>query len=650
MRKIYFSLMIAIAAIFMHGIVQAQSACPTLGGGTANIDLRYDPNETYYPGATVPAGGTGWEQATTGTFYTTATTNRVYPLRVYTINPKMPDNRVGKVVLRFAILEIGASSAEFKVYAGTSTSGTLLATINQANVNSMRGTELEHSGPVTVSFQSPTSVAGNFEIEIGFYTGDQVVTTALGTKVAYWTDFITPNSYTAFDKVIGHSNPIVIAYFDANKNYVATKSDVMYCIDYGLSAPYVPQNEYPGQLLFTPTLRADFDRNGTVQRMDTIKAARVLHILNNIRSNPPAAPSDVQSDIDNTTRTADYETNYGSTLPYHTAARAAIPASTVFPTEPSFSVTGPAATTAAGVAQQFQVNFTNDGGNANKVFKLNLPAGVTINSVTGATYNAANKTITFAAAPAVATVTVTSAIAQMVSLNVAYEHAGFWNLKDMKVFIACTGLGTYQAFVGPSMGENLFPNRKVELVWTPSPVSISLVDFSVANKNAVALLQWNTASEKNNRGFDIERSADGKSWNAIGFVSTQADNGNSSVKVSYNYTDIKPLSGKNYYRLKQQDFDGQFEYSKIEMITFNVNGNISVYPNPVSDELSIEGVEQNAVISIYNTLGQEIKTIAVGAETNKIRINVATLSKGTYYIAVRNAENKVMGRLQFVKY
>ncbi len=644
----------------MYGIVHAQSACPTLGGGTQNFFLTTSSNNSkYFPGSTLPSGETGTVRGTAGTLQTTATMNAVYPRRTLTINPKMPDNRVGKVVLRFAILEIGTSNTLIRVYSGTTSSGTLLATINQANVNSMKGTELEYSGPVTVTFESPTAVSGgNFNIEIGFYTGDEVVTTPLGTKVAYWTDFITPNSYTAFDKVIGRANPIVIAYFDANKNYVAAKSDVMYCIDYGLPAPYVPQNEYPGKLLFTPTLRADFDRDGTVQRMDTIKAARVLHMLNNIKSNPPASPqgyvllsngSSIQQNFDNTTRTADYETNWGTSLPYHTAARTAIPASTVFPTEPSFSVTGPATTKAAGVAQQFYVNFTNDGGNTNKIFKLNLPTGVTINSVSGAIYNAANNTISFSAAPAVATVTVTSAVAQKVSLNVAYEHAGFWNLNDLKVFIACTGLGTFQAFVGPNMGENIFPNRSVELTWTPNPVSIALIDFSVTAKNDAALLLWTTASEKNNSGFEVERSTDGIRWTTLGFVNSKSELGNSSVKLNYDFTDNNPLMGKNQYRLKQIDFDGQFEYSKVDVITMNVTGNIRVYPNPMTDALTIEGMAHNSRVSLYNTLGQELHSKTVEFNEKQVRLDVSLFSDGVYYLVITSMDGKVISREKIVK-
>lgn len=100
-----------------------------------------------------------------------------------------------------------------------------------------------------------------------------------------------------------------------------------------------------------------------------------------------------------------------------------------------------------------------------------------------------------------------------------------------------------------------------------APLPVELVNFK-ANKDSKgrALLTWNTASEDNNDRFEVERSANGTEWQKIGQV---AGAGNSSVNRSYSFTDLS-TSGTAYYRLKQVDFDGQYEYSKVVVLESQV--------------------------------------------------------------------------------
>lgn len=77
------------------------------------------------------------------------------------------------------------------------------------------------------------------------------------------------------------------------------------------------------------------------------------------------------------------------------------------------------------------------------------------------------------------------------------------------------------------------------------------------------LLVWQTIKEKDNEGFEIERSQDGIAWNSIGFV---AGNGNTVETHDYEFLDDKPLKGINYYRLKQVSSDGKYEYSRIVIL------------------------------------------------------------------------------------
>jgi len=119
---------------------------------------------------------------------------------------------------------------------------------------------------------------------------------------------------------------------------------------------------------------------------------------------------------------------------------------------------------------------------------------------------------------------------------------------------------------------------------------VDLIAFTAerqGDKNA--LLHWTTASEINNSHFDIERSYDGRTFEAVGDV---AGNGNSQHQIEYSYTDasISKVQNTVYYRLKQVDFDGAYEYSDIRVVRFNAVGNdmqLVAYPNPMNDQLNV---------------------------------------------------------------
>ncbi|OKL41205.1 hypothetical protein [Pontibacter flavimaris] len=97
---------------------------------------------------------------------------------------------------------------------------------------------------------------------------------------------------------------------------------------------------------------------------------------------------------------------------------------------------------------------------------------------------------------------------------------------------------------------------------TPLPVELASFEGKVTQSGIS--LEWETASEQNNSHFEVERSADGKTFAALGSV---PGNGNSSVSLAYSYLDKYPLEGMNYYRLKQVDVDGRYEYSKVVAVT-----------------------------------------------------------------------------------
>ncbi len=181
------------------------------------------------------------------------------------------------------------------------------------------------------------------------------------------------------------------------------------------------------------------------------------------------------------------------------------------------------------------------------------------------------------------------------------------------------------------------------------PVELSLF-YAVATDDHKAKLFWVTLTETDNDYFSIERSPDGNIFEQIGQI-----DGGATTKEQRNYafTDVRPLVGTNYYRLKQTDFDGTFTYSDIIMVYIDRNSPVNssdmdfqLYPNPANgDGFSIrmeEGTPEDhpLVISISNTMGQTISTAVYGEEagnahSDDISIRMK-LEKGLYIVHISN--------------
>jgi hypothetical protein len=149
------------------------------------------------------------------------------------------------------------------------------------------------------------------------------------------------------------------------------------------------------------------------------------------------------------------------------------------------------------------------------------------------------------------------------------------------------------------------------------PLPVTLVSFQANIKSRDVKLIWVTENEINNAGFDIERKALDKngngSWQKIAFVQGM---GNTTGQTIYTYEDKKLQTGKYDYRLKQNDYNGTYEY-------YDLEGDISIekpnvftmsqnYPNPSNPKSKIDyeiPVNGRITIKLYNTLGQEVKSI-----------------------------------------
>ena len=187
---------------------------------------------------------------------------------------------------------------------------------------------------------------------------------------------------------------------------------------------------------------------------------------------------------------------------------------------------------------------------------------------------------------------------------------------------------------------------------SPSALPVSLTYFQGRAIAEGSVLTWQTASESNNRGFEIERSTDGEKWEYLGFVEGHGTTGEAHPDSyrDYQFTDQQPNDGINYYRLKQIDFDGAFEYSNILSIEYQISNSDSyrnklrIFPNPATDQLNILNVEGEA--TIFNILGQPLKQFSiVGLQFS---MNISDLSKGQYILHIQPKNEKIIIK-RFVK-
>ena len=160
------------------------------------------------------------------------------------------------------------------------------------------------------------------------------------------------------------------------------------------------------------------------------------------------------------------------------------------------------------------------------------------------------------------------------------------------------------------------------LIGSP-PLPITLESFEAEIDNTSVKLLWTTSAEINNDYFSIERSENGLDFELLSEI---PGNGNSNVSISYDYFDDSPLMGTSYYRLKQTDFDGKYEYVDLLAVNFNQDDDgicmLHVYPNPCVGSCSIDlkdcPLANNQVdIELYDAFGKKVVSRISPKSSNK---------------------------------
>ena len=169
------------------------------------------------------------------------------------------------------------------------------------------------------------------------------------------------------------------------------------------------------------------------------------------------------------------------------------------------------------------------------------------------------------------------------------------------------------------------------------PLPVELASFFARYDDGQVNLTWTTHVEENNDFFNVLKSADGYNYDTIGTVKGR---GNSSSEYTYNFVDPNPLSGLNYYRLEQVDFDGTSTLTYVVSASANTVDFIDVIPNPTLDTWRIFSKEAIVQVNVYDITGQLLSNTI--EESTLIELEASHLAPGVYIAEVRTKAGKII--------
>ncbi len=198
----------------------------------------------------------------------------------------------------------------------------------------------------------------------------------------------------------------------------------------------------------------------------------------------------------------------------------------------------------------------------------------------------------------------------------------------------------------PTTTVTTYKDRFSVVFGSTAPLPVSIIDAKAYQQNNVNIVDWTTSGEatENVVKYEVERSATSTSFITIGTVASLNNAGNSS----YTFTDVAPLTGDNYYRIKIVTANGNIKYSQVMVVRAKNNLSITVYPNPVfkggNITVQLSGVSSGMYqVELYNIQGQQVLVKPIqhngGSASYNMQLNT-TLAAGTYRLKIVSANNE----------
>jgi hypothetical protein len=184
-------------------------------------------------------------------------------------------------------------------------------------------------------------------------------------------------------------------------------------------------------------------------------------------------------------------------------------------------------------------------------------------------------------------------------------------------------------------------NTSTCLANSSTPLPLELLSFNAKAVGTQVNLDWATANERLVAGFDVERSADGHRFTPVGYVAAK-----NNTRQSYTFTDQNPLSGTSYYRLKMMDSDRTFKYSAIEKVSFGKIREVTIFPNPVAENgtLNIRVSNEKEAIqgSLFDNTGRKVRSFTF---TQEGVFEVKGLPSGIYQYMLETGDWMTFGKI-----
>ena len=215
---------------------------------------------------------------------------------------------------------------------------------------------------------------------------------------------------------------------------------------------------------------------------------------------------------------------------------------------------------------------------------------------------------------------------------------GVWNLRCFSFVAPNAGQYVSVSTAGPTRWSHV---DNFAIVATCAVLPIELKEFTAACLNNTTVLNWTTASEKNNNYFSVERTVNGNDFIEIGIVKSS---GNSNTNSRYTFTDNSPIKGLAYYRLKQVDKNNETNYSPLaspEPCDAKQELEYEIFPNPATTELNInlKNCSGNCRLLITTPMGKTIYNCSI--ENSRNTINVSDFIPGFYMIQIITDEKTI---------
>ena len=211
--------------------------------------------------------------------------------------------------------------------------------------------------------------------------------------------------------------------------------------------------------------------------------------------------------------------------------------------------------------------------------------------------------------------------------NTSWTNEGFTSRNTTANYVERTGINDFSRWTLST------PGNALPLVWN---------SFNTRCLNDRINISWKTEMENNTQSFIIQRSSDAINWNDI---STLPAAGNSNSVLIYSYTDVLPLAGISFYRIKQHDLDGRLKYSPVLRISCGEKDVFKVYPNPTQGDLWISIISETnktIAIGVYDNKGallrQQKQDLQPGV--NLFVVNLVSFARATYTLMVQWEDGK----------